>query len=384
MDIRSAVSTLKSLKSILFHIFLELWITWNGKGEREKTRCDDCDDRVEAEEGDSSSALQAQDNPECPLCSGLWQILISFWCQYHPVDVHRGGCGTGSVTVAPFNGKTILETSYQYMVDLQGDAGAQLERCGLVWKPATVAAVVCCCHGWFGAAAVWAGREFSFQSPNDEWRLPVCDVSEMRVSTVTQSVLDCACFTTAGRSPVPVFSSGLPPAGSGWLSFSSHSLFWIFWFFVVVFFTWRFYWLNLLWPQTTSTLKRMWSLQPCSWSEVHPLHLRLSLLPICLHRGSGAASKARSGIWKQCWDYSRERSFFFQTYILSARQRQIMMDESKVCPLPQVFFVVRRRRTTTGSHWANWSVTKGHMKCPNSDTMPREGLRAFAFGIWPS
>lgn len=35
------------------------------------------------------------------------------------------GCGT-SVTVAPFNGKTILEINYQYMADLQGDAGAQL------------------------------------------------------------------------------------------------------------------------------------------------------------------------------------------------------------------------------------------------------------------
>lgn len=124
------------------------------------------------------------------------------------------GCGT-SVTVAPFNGKTILEINYKYMVDLQGDAGAQLERCGLVLIPATAATVVCCCHGWFGAAAVLAGREFSFQSPNDEWRLPVCDVSEMRVSTGTQSILDCACFTTAGHSPGPVFFSGLPPAGSG-------------------------------------------------------------------------------------------------------------------------------------------------------------------------
>lgn len=172
---------------------------------------------MEAEEGDSSSALQAQDNPECPLCSGLWQILISFWCRYHPVDVRRGGCGTRTqhqCYSVSFYGKTIPEINYQCMVDLQGDAGARLERCGLVLKPATVAAVVCCCHGWFGAAAVLAGREFSFQCPNDEWTLPICDVSEMRVSTGTQSVLDCACFTTAGRCPGPVFFSGLPPAGS--------------------------------------------------------------------------------------------------------------------------------------------------------------------------
>lgn len=75
-----------------------------GGGEEEKTRRDCCNDRVEAEEGDSSSPLQAQDNPERPLCSGLWQILISFGCHYRPVDACGGGCGTGmrtSVVVAP-------------------------------------------------------------------------------------------------------------------------------------------------------------------------------------------------------------------------------------------------------------------------------------------
>lgn len=89
---------------------------------------------VEAEEGDASSALQAQDNPECPLCSGLWQILISFWCQCRPVDVHHGGCGNGTrstVTLAPLNGKTIHEINYLYMVDMQSSAGTEAKRCGL-------------------------------------------------------------------------------------------------------------------------------------------------------------------------------------------------------------------------------------------------------------
>lgn len=247
MDIRSAVSTLKSLKSILFHIFLELLITWNGKGEREKTRCDGCDDRAGAEEGDWSSALQAQDNPECPLCSGLWQILISFWCQYHPVDVRRGGCGTGSVTVAPFNGKTILEINYQYMVDVQAGAGAQLERCGLVLKPATVAAVVCCCHGWFGAARF--GWEGIFLPVSKWWMEAARSRCFWNESIHRNTKHRGLCMFHHSRALS--WSCFLFRASScrQWVTpLSFHSLFWIFRFFVVVFFTWRFYRLNLLWP----------------------------------------------------------------------------------------------------------------------------------------
>lgn len=107
-----------------------------GEGKEEKTRCDCCDDRVKAEEGDSSAALQTQDNPECPLCSRLWQILISFWCQHHPVDVGHGGWGTGirsSVPVAPLNGKTKQEINYQYVVDVQSNAATESEHRRLEW-----------------------------------------------------------------------------------------------------------------------------------------------------------------------------------------------------------------------------------------------------------
>lgn len=187
------------------------------------------------------------------------------------------------------------------MVDLQGDAGAQLERCGLVLIPATAATVVCCCHGWFGAAAVLAGREFSFQSPNDEWRLPVCDVSEMRVSTGTQSILDCACFTTAGRSPGPVFFSGLPPAGSGWLPFFFHSL-----FLNIQILCCCVFHLKVLLTQFALTLDHI------------DAEADVKSAAMFLIRGASVTSPPASSarlyeLRHRCskWDYSRERSLFF-------------------------------------------------------------------------
>lgn len=62
----------------------------------------------------------------------------------------RGGGGdqdVAPVLLVPFNGKTVREINYQYMVALQRDVGSELERRGLVLKPAAVAAVVRCCHG---------------------------------------------------------------------------------------------------------------------------------------------------------------------------------------------------------------------------------------------
>lgn len=47
-----------------------------------------------------------------------------------------------AVLLVPFNGKTVREINYQYMVALQRDVGSELERRGLVLKPAAVAAVV--------------------------------------------------------------------------------------------------------------------------------------------------------------------------------------------------------------------------------------------------
>lgn len=50
------------------------------------------------------------------------------------MDVGHGGCGIGmhfSVTVDPLNGKTIREINYQYMVDVQSNAGTESERCSL-------------------------------------------------------------------------------------------------------------------------------------------------------------------------------------------------------------------------------------------------------------